>query len=198
MRGTRCMTFWGTPELQYISPHSFSEPIASGSMLSQVTLWPLETTPSVMMLFKKAQCLKWQPFILLIVSSRLVVGSVVSNSSNAVYANISISEDLRKSTSSWTIPSLNTSIVWPSPTVTTLPPQNLTLANEPSVESEILKTFISCSCDPLQRLAIMIAWSEAKELTRAVSICSQANSSFFLQSLYSARLAAWAAWISKK
>ena len=149
-----------------------------------------------MMLIKKAQCLKWQAFILLIVYSRLAVGSAVSNSTNAIYTNenyvndISTSQDQRRSTSSWTVPSLNTSIVWPSPTVTTLPPQNLTLANEPSVESDISRIFISCSCDRLQRSAIMHAWSEARELTGAVSICSQGNSSVFLQSLPSARLAA--------
>lgn len=113
-----------------------------------------------MMLLKEVQYLYLQGLFLLTLCSELATAFVASDHINARFLNQTSNHDELKQRSVMT---------WPSPTVTTLPPQNWTLPNEPSVQSSISRQFISCSCDPFQRTRVRVAWAEAKSLTDAVS-----------------------------
>lgn len=140
-------------------------------MLSAENSRVLRSPVLIMLLVPKGKCLSLQSVFLLLLCSALEFGSAVGSSTNATHVNdTSVFEGLEYATSSWTTPSLNTAIVWPSPTVTILPPGNLTLVNEPSVQSDISRVFIKCSCTPAQKVAIVIAWIEAKQLIEAVRI----------------------------
>lgn len=113
-----------------------------------------------MMLSKEVQYLYLQGLFLLILCSELAPAIATSDYINPRFLNqTSDYEELE-----------HISVMSrPSPTVTTLPPQNWTLLNEPSVQSSISRQFISCSCDPSQQKRIEVAWAEASSLTDAVS-----------------------------
>jgi len=119
---------------------------------------------------KKSRGISPGGLFLLVFCIGLAIGTPTGNADHVPNGGVHDVEKRDQTTSPWIPPSPDPTIVWPSPTVTFLPPGNLTLDDEPSVQSDLSRQFISQSCDAHQRMMIKNAWDDAKLLTNSLKL----------------------------